>query len=86
MPGRFRLSSKAKRQIRKLPPQARRQIEETISQMDMSGSVDTTKLVGYRSIWRTRSGRYRIIWDSETQEILAIGHRASVYGELHRNR
>jgi mRNA interferase RelE/StbE len=77
-------TSAAARQIRKLPPEQRRRIQEAIRALAEDPRPRTaTKLVGEETAWRIRVANYRVIYDVFDDvlvvTVVAVGHRREVY-------
>ncbi|MEV7606021.1 type II toxin-antitoxin system RelE/ParE family toxin [Paenarthrobacter sp. NPDC089322] len=78
------LAPAALRQVRKLPPEARRRIQAAIEILAESPRPPgAKKLVGSDNDWRVRTGDYRIIYEIRDSELIvlvvAIGHRRDIY-------
>ncbi len=76
-------SNKAKKSLRKLPPNIQNRIKEAVDNLaNESKPLGCKKLVGNTS-YRIRVGNYRIIYDIEDDvliiTIIKIGHRKDVY-------
>jgi len=74
----------AARQIRKLPPDARRRIIAAISALASNPRpVGARKLIGEEMAWRIRIGDYRVIYDiidqTLTITIVRAAHRSEAY-------
>jgi mRNA interferase RelE/StbE len=78
-------TSRAERDIKKLPPDIKRRIGQTLLRYkqaphDYSETLADTKLGTYRF----RIGDYRVIFDIDGNEIivLRVGHRRDIYRRL----
>jgi mRNA interferase RelE/StbE len=70
----------ARRQLRKLPPSVRSDIEAKIGRFAQSGAGDVKRLTG-RTGARLRIGDWRVIFveTTDTIEVRAVGHRRDIY-------
>lgn len=78
-----RVSSAARRQIRKLPRDAQSRVLAVLSLLaDEPRPPAATKLTG-REAWRVRTGDWRVIYEIHDGELLVVviaaGHRRDVY-------
>jgi mRNA interferase RelE/StbE len=79
------LSKRAKKQVRKLDPDIRKQILDAATKLGFNPRPQNSKrLKGkYKGLWRVRSGNYRIIYEIEEQKLLItvirVGHRKNIY-------
>ena len=74
----------ALRQLRKLPPDARRRIQAAIELLaETPRPPGAKKLSGRSGDWRVRTGDYRIIYEIQDAQlivlVLAMGHRRDIY-------
>ena len=74
----------AVRQLRKLPPDARRRIQAVIELLaETPRPPGAKKLTGSNGDWRVRTGDYRIIYEIQDAQlvvlVLAMGHRRDIY-------
>jgi mRNA interferase RelE/StbE len=74
----------AVRQLRKLPPEARRRIQAAVELLaETPRPPGAKKLSGSSGDWRVRTGDYRIIYEIEDDRLIvlvvAVGHRREVY-------
>ncbi|GAC1606206.1 MAG: type II toxin-antitoxin system RelE/ParE family toxin [Pseudarthrobacter sp.] len=74
----------ALRQLRKLPPDARRRIQAAIELLaETPRPTGAKKLSGSSGDWRVRTGDYRIIYEVRDAQlsvlVLAAGHRRDIY-------
>ena len=74
----------AVRQLRKLPPEARRRIQAAIELLaETPRPPGAKKLAGSRNDWRVRTGDYRIIYEIRDAQLIvlvvAVGHRRDIY-------
>lgn len=77
---RVTLSPAAVRELKKLPPDARRRIQGVIDLLAGNPRPPAAKpLVGGAGEWRVRTGDYRILYEIHDQEllilVLRVGHR-----------
>ena len=77
----------AQLEIRRLPPEPRRKVNQAIR--DLHGDYaagDAKKLDGYETLWRVRVGRRRIVFqvhaEARTITILRVRRREIVYDDL----
>lgn len=77
------LSSKADKQLRKIPNSMYDLILEKIKDLEGDPLPDGTKKLNGREGWRIRTGDYRLLYtiDSKKKEItiLSVGHRKEIY-------
>lgn len=78
------LAPAAVRQLRKLPPEARRRIQAAIEILaDTPRPPGAKKLAGSSGDWRVRTGDYRIIYEIRDAQLIvlvvALGHRRDIY-------
>lgn len=75
------LSLRAEKDIRKLPKFDQIAIAQKIRSLCRSYVTGEEKLSGYRDVYRTRVGMYRIVYYKikETITIILIHHRRDVY-------
>lgn len=74
----------AVRQLRKLPPDARRRVQAAIELLaETPRPPGAKKLVGGNGDWRVRTGDYRIIYEIRDAQLIvlvvAAGHRRDIY-------
>ena len=74
----------ALRQLRKLPPDARRRIQAAIELLaDTPRPPGAKKLSGNSGDWRVRTGDYRITYEIQDAQLIvlvvALGHRRDIY-------
>lgn len=74
----------AVRQLRKLPPDARRRIQAAIELLaETPRPAGAKKLSGSSGDWRVRTGDYRIIYEIRDAQLIvlvvALGHRRDIY-------
>lgn len=79
---RVEISSKAARQIRKLPKVDQLAVVQKIRKL--SSAVESEKLKNYKNTYRARVGVYRVVFKkSKTKvEVIMVGHRKDVYKAL----
>lgn len=74
----------AARQIRKLPPEARRRVQAAIELIAGTPRPPGAKKLVGRVEWRVRTGDYRVLYRIEDHRLLivvvAAGHRREIYG------
>ena len=73
----------AVREIRKLPPEAKRRVQAVIELLSENPRPPAATKLTARPEWRVRTGDYRVLYRSE-DDILSIvvvlaGHRRDVY-------
>ena len=78
------LAPAAARQLRKLDPSARRQVQGAIELLAQQPRPSAAKrLVGGDGEWRVRTGDYRVIYEIRDHILLvlivAVGHRREIY-------
>ena len=78
------LLASAKRELRKLPRQEIRRIEERISLLaENPRPIGVTKLLGRNNRFRIRVGNYRVLYeiDEESKQVIifVIAHRKDAY-------
>ena len=83
------LTDAAERDFDKLSPKAKSQVAElieTLANDPYAGNV--RKLVGYKGVYRKRTGDYRVIYIVETDvlivTIVAVGPRKDIYDLMKR--
>lgn len=74
----------AKRQLDRLPADARRRVSEAVNRLgENPRPAGVKKLAGEESLYRVRAGDYRIVYRIEDNRLLVlllkIGHRREVY-------
>ncbi len=74
----------AVRQLRKIPPEARRRIQAAIEILaETPRPPGAKKLSGSSGDWRVRPGDYRIIYEIRDAQlsvlVVAMGHRRDIY-------
>lgn len=74
----------AVRQLRKLPPEARRRVQAAIELLAQTPRPPgAKKLSGSSGDWRVRTGDYRIIYEIQDARLIvlvvALGHRRDIY-------
>lgn len=80
---RIEISSKAKKQLKKLPSEVITSIKEKLLELSEDPRpFGYTKLTGEES-YRVRVGNYRIIYDIKDEELIVLvlkaGHRRNIY-------
>lgn len=78
------ISSRAEKQLRKLPKFDQIAIAQKIRQLPQRTILNEEKLSGYNDIFRVRVGNYRIVYRKTRISIyiILIGHRRDVYRSL----
>lgn len=79
-----RLAPAAVRQLRKLPPDARRRIQAAVELLaETPRPPGAKKLSGSSGDWRVRTGDYRIIYEILDSQLIilvvAMGQRREIY-------
>lgn len=80
----MQLAPAAVRQLRKLPPDARRRLQAAIELLAATPRPPgAKKLSGSSGDWRVRTGDYRIIYGIRDAQLIvlvvAMGHRRDIY-------
>lgn len=80
-------SAAADQEIARLSPEPRRNYHRALRGLRRDPAAgDTKKLDGFDTLWRTRIGRWRIIFDLDTEQrtitILRVARREVVYEGL----
>lgn len=78
----LRFTRRALRDIRKLPPRARREIEIALDLLIDEPRAGDPLHGDWRGYWKLRAGSYRILYrivDEETVEIQYVRHRRDAY-------
>jgi mRNA interferase RelE/StbE len=75
---------RAERDFRKLGPTVQKQLDPAIQALaENPRPPGCKKLTGEPSLWRIRSGDYRIIYQVQDQQlvvlVLKVGHRREIY-------
>ncbi|OGM33053.1 hypothetical protein A2803_02965 [Candidatus Woesebacteria bacterium RIFCSPHIGHO2_01_FULL_44_21] len=75
------LSREAEKQFRKLPKTSQIIITRRVRQLKSGSFVQIEKLTGYKDIYRTRVGQYRIVYRRFADKlfVVLISHRREVY-------
>jgi len=81
---RIDVSATAERQLRKLEPEARTRIVDSIKNLSSNPRPrGSRKLRGYEDVFRIRKGVFRIIYSIEDDRlliiILKVGHQREIY-------
>ena len=82
---RIKITKRAKRDLKKLDPDARQQITQAIDELAAEPRPPSSKPMKgtYKGYWRKRTGNYRIIYElvDELLQITVIraGHRKNIY-------
>ncbi|MCC4266661.1 type II toxin-antitoxin system RelE family toxin [Microbacterium schleiferi] len=73
----------AVREIRKLPPEAKRRVQAVIELLSENPRPPAATKLTARPEWRVRTGDYRVLYRSEddilTIVVVRAGHRRDVY-------
>jgi mRNA interferase RelE/StbE len=73
----------AVREIRKLPPEAKRRVHAVIELLADSPRPPAAKKLTGRPEWRVRTGDYRVLYRIEDEVLVVVvvsaGHRREVY-------
>jgi mRNA interferase RelE/StbE len=78
-------SKRAKRDIKKLDPDYKKQVRDAIDELANEPRPQSSKRMkgNYKGYWRKRSGNYRIIYEIRDQElvifVIRAGHRKDIY-------
>lgn len=80
------ISPKAEHELEYLPKIDQIALAKKIRSLTGIQVVNAEKLKGYKNIFRTRVGNYRIVYRKTTEEIyiILIGHRKNIYDLLKR--
>jgi mRNA interferase RelE/StbE len=83
---RLRITGRARRELRRLPPEVTARIQDAIEALaDVPHPPACVKLHGDAG-WRIRAGNYRVIYDldddAQIVTVLRAGHRRDVYRDL----
>ncbi len=75
------VSSRAKKELRKIPKIDQIAVTRKISSLIENLVVNEEKLTGFKNVFRIRVGNYRIVYRKTSQEIhiVLIHHRKDVY-------
>ena len=79
-------SKKAKRDLKKMDPDAKQQIVEAAEALGKRPRPPSSKQMKgeYSGYWRERTGNYRIIYEIRDEQLAIIvvraGHRKDIYG------
>ncbi|MDQ0727790.1 type II toxin-antitoxin system RelE/ParE family toxin [Microbacterium sp. W4I20] len=83
MTHRVQLLPVAAREIRKLPPEAKRRVQAVIELLAEEPRPPAAKKLTGRPEWRVRTGDYRILYRIEddvlTVVVVGAGHRREIY-------
>jgi mRNA interferase RelE/StbE len=80
------ISPKAERELENLPKIDQIALAKKIRSLISTQVINEEKLKGYKNIFRTRVGNYRIVYRKTIKEIyiILIGHRKNIYDLLKR--
>jgi len=74
----------ASRELRKLPPEAKRRVQAVIELLADDPRPPAAKKLVARPEWRVRTGDYRVLYRIEdtvlTVVVVRAGHRRDIYG------
>ncbi len=72
--------------IKKLPKIPQIAIYQKLKRMRLVSDTGSTKLSGYKNIFRLRVGNYRVVYEIVAQKayVFLVGHRKEVYKLLDR--
>ena len=78
------IGPRARRDMRKLPPAIQDQLHPVIPGLSSNPRpAGCKKLAGEKSLWRVRSGNYRIVYEIQDERsvvlLLKVGHRREIY-------
>jgi len=75
------VSSRAKKELRKIPKIDQIAVTRKIGSLIENSIINEVKLSGFKDIFRARIGNYRIVYRKTSQEIhiVLIHHRKDVY-------
>lgn len=79
------ISKRAKRDLKKLGPDIKRQIRKAIDSLGSQPRPPSSKLMKgiYKGYWRERTGNYRIIYEISDEQLVVLviraGHRKDIY-------
>lgn len=78
---RIGLTKDAEKQFKKLPKTAQIIATRRIRQLSSEQYIQTERLTGYKELFRTRVGQYRIVYRKFSNKIVVvlISHRREVY-------
>ena len=81
---RVEIGPRARRDMRKLSPEIQDQLHPVIQSLSSDPRPPgCRKLVGEKSLWRVRSGNYRIVYEIQDERLivllLKVGHRREIY-------
>lgn len=76
----------AKKQITRLHKLHQAAVVVRLKKIELETNVDSTKLSGYKNVYRTIIGDYRIVYQKIDKRIyiILVGHRKEVYKILDR--
>lgn len=80
------VTTNAVKLIKKLPKIPQIAIYQKLKRLSQTSDVKSTKLGGYKNIFRIRVGNYRLVYEIVNKKayIFLVGHRKEVYKLLDR--
>ena len=71
----------AEKQLKKLAKVAQIAIAGKVRNLREGNFLSTTKLAGYKNLYRTRAGNFRLVFrkSSESIYVVVLGHRKEIY-------
>ena len=75
------LSPLAEKQLKKLPKIAQVAIAGKVRNLRQGNFSNTKKLAGYKNLFRTRAGNFRLVFkqSNEIIYVIALGNRKEIY-------
>lgn len=75
------LSASAEKQFKNLPKTSQIILAKRIRQLEKDTFIQVERLSGYKNVFRTRVGSYRIVYKkfSDRIFIILVGHRKEIY-------
>lgn len=72
--------------IKKLPKVPQIAIYQKLKKMHLTPDIKSTKLSGYKNIFRIRVGNYRVVYEIADKKayVFLVGHRKEIYKLLER--
>ena len=80
------IAPNAAKLIKKLPKVPQIAIYQRLKRMHSTSDIQSTKLSGYKNIFRIRVGNYRVVYEVMDKKayVFLVGHRKEVYKLLDR--
>ena len=80
------ITPNAVKQIKKLPKVPQIAIYQKLKRTRLAPDIKSTKLSGYKNIFRIRVGNYRVVYEIVDKKVYVflVGHRKDVYKILDR--